>query len=92
MQGVNLLSRPVTLAKQVLQALTRGTKEQFNAKVAEMVSDPQALAVFLQSGPISGQRKLVEAINKRLDPSTQSALIQAVGVQGLTKELGSNSQ
>lgn len=92
LQGVNLLSRPVTLAKEVLQALTRGTKEQFNAKVAEMVSDPQALAVFLQSGPISGQRKLVEAINKRLDPSTQSALIQAVGVQGLTKELGSNSQ
>lgn len=92
LQGVNLLSRPVTLAKEVLQALTRGTKDQFNAKMAEMLSDPQALAVFLQSGPISGQRRLVEAINKRLDPSTQSAFIQAVGVQGLTKELGSNSQ
>lgn len=92
LQGVNLLSRPVTLAKEVLQALTRGTKDQFNAKMAEMLSDPQALAVFLQSGPISGQRRFVEAINKRLDPSTQSAFIQAVGVQGLTKELGSNSQ
>lgn len=92
LQGVNLLSRPVTLAKEVLQALTRGTKEQFNRKMAEMLSDPQALATFLQSGPISGQRKLVDAINKRLDPATQSAFIQAVGVQGLTKELGTNPQ
>lgn len=92
LQGVNLLSRPITLAKEVLQALTRGTKAQFNTKMAELLSDPQALAVFLQSGPISGQRKLAEAINKRLDPSTQSALIQAVGVQGLTKELGQNPQ
>lgn len=92
LQGVNLLSRPVTLAKEVLQALTRGTKDQFNAKMAEMLSDPQALAAFLQSGPISGQRRLVDAINKRLDPATQSALIQAVGVQGLTKELGANPQ
>jgi len=92
LQGVNLLSRPITLAKEVLQMLTRGTKAQFNGKMAELLSDPQALAVFLQSGPISGQRKLVEAINKRLDPSTQSAFIQAVGVQGLTKELGQNPQ
>lgn len=92
LQGVNLLSRPITLAKEVLQALTRGTKEQFNRKMAEMLSDPQALAAFLQSGPISGQRKLAEAINKRLDPATQSAFIQAVGVQGLTKELGTNPQ
>lgn len=92
LQGVNLLSRPVTLAKEVLQALTRGTKDQFNAKMAEMLSDPQALAAFLQSGPISGQRRLVDAINKRLDPATQSAFIQAVGVQGLTKELGANPQ
>lgn len=92
LQGVNLLSRPITLAKEVLQMLTRGTKAQFNGKMAELLSDPQALAVFLQSGPISGQRKLVEAINKRLDPATQSAFIQAVGVQGLTKELGQNPQ
>jgi hypothetical protein len=92
LQGVNLLSRPITLAKEVLQMLTRGTKAQFNGKMAELLSDPQALAVFLQSGPISGQRKLAEAINKRLDPATQNAFIQAVGVQGLTKELGSNSQ
>lgn len=92
LQGVNLLSRPVTLAKEVLQALTRGTRTQFNNKMAEMLSDPQALATFLQSGPISGQRKLVDAINKRLDPATQSAFIQAVGVQGLTKELGTNPQ
>ncbi len=92
LQGVNLLSRPITLAKEVLQMLTRGTKAQFNSKMAELLSDPQAMAVFLQSGPISGQRKLVEAINKRLDPTTQSALIQAVGVQGLTKELGQNPQ
>ena len=92
LQGVNLLSRPVTLAKEVLQALTRGTKDQFNAKMAELLSDPQAMAAFLQSGPISGQRRLVDAINKRLDPATQSAFIQAVGVQGLTKELGANPQ
>lgn len=92
LQGVNLLSRPITLAKEVLQALTRGTRTQFNNKMAEMLSDPQALATFLQSGPISGQRKLAEAINKRLDPATQSAFIQAVGVQGLTKELGTNPQ
>ena len=92
LQGVNLLSRPITLAKEVMQALTRGSKAQFNAKMAEMLSDPQAMAVFLQSGPISGQRKLVEAMNKRFDPATQNAFIQAIGVQGLTKELGSNPE
>lgn len=87
-KDINALTRAVTLAKGVLHALSRGGKEQFNEKMAALLADPNALAMFMQSGPISGQRKLAEAINKRLNPETQRALLQAIGVQGITKQLG----
>ena len=87
-KDVNALNRYLTLAKGALHALSRGGKDQFNQKMAELMMEPNALALFMQSGPISGQRKLAEAINKRLSPETQSAWLQAVGVQPIAKQAG----
>lgn len=88
LQDVNLLSRPVTIAKEVLQYLSRGSKEDFEKKFIELTMDPQALAVFLQAGPITGQRKLIEAMNKKLSPRGQQIFLQAVTVSDPARTAG----
>lgn len=88
LQDVNLLSRPVTIAKEVLQYLSRGSKEDFEKKFIELAMDPQALAVFLQAGPITTQRKLIEAMNKKLSPQGRQIFLQAVTVSDPARTAG----
>lgn len=88
LQGVNLLSRSVTIAKEALQYLARGSKEDFEKKVIELTMDPQALATFLQAGPITGQRKLIDAMNKKLSERGQQIFLQAVTVSDPARTAG----
>jgi hypothetical protein len=63
-----------------MQALSRGNKEEFERKFIDLAMNPQAMAAFMQSGPITTQRKLIEAMNKRLSPEGQRILIQSATV------------
>jgi hypothetical protein len=80
LEGTSLLSRAYTVAKEVMQALSRGNKEEFERKFIDLAMNPQAMAAFMQSGPITTQRKLIEAMNKRLSPEGQRILIQSATV------------
>lgn len=88
LSGVNLLSRPVTLAKEMLQFLSRGSKEDFEKKFIELAMNPQAMAEFMQAGPITNQRKLIEAMNKRLSERGRGILLQAVTVSPAARQAG----
>lgn len=88
LEGTGFLSRAYTVAKEVMQALSRGNKEEFEKKFTELALDPQAMAAFMQAGPITGQRKLIEAMNKRLSPEGQRLLIQSVTVGEPSRSVG----
>jgi hypothetical protein len=80
LEGTSLLSRGYTIAKEVMQALSRGNKEEFEKKFIQLAMNPQAMAAFMQAGPITTQRKLIGAMNKRLSPEGQRILIQSATV------------
>jgi hypothetical protein len=84
----NFLNRTYTIVKETLQALSRGNKEEFEKNFINLAMDPQALAIFMQAGPITTQRKLIEAMNKRLSPEAQRILIQATAVSGPAQAAG----
>lgn len=88
LEGTQFLNRAYTIAKETLGYLARGKRIEFEKKFTELALDPQAMAIFIQSGPITTQRKLVEAMNKYLSPEGQRLLIQSVGVAPLARETG----
>lgn len=88
LEGTQFLNRAYTITKEVLGYLARGKRSEFEKKFTELALDPQAMAIFIQSGPITTQRKLVEAMNKYLSPEGQRLLIQSVGVAPMARETG----
>lgn len=88
LEGTGFLSRAYTVAKEVMQALSRGNKEEFEKKFIDLAMDPQAMAAFMQAGPITTQRKLIEAMNKRLSPEGQRILIQSATVGEPARAVG----
>ena len=88
LEGTGFLSRTYTVAKEVMQALSRGNKEEFEKKFIELAMDPQAMAAFMQAGPVTTQRKLIQAMNKRLSPEGQRILIQSATVGEPARTVG----
>lgn len=88
LEGVQLLSRSVSIAKLAMQALSRGNKADFEKKFLDVSLDPQAMAALMQAGPITGQRKLIEAINRNLSPEAQAVFRQSMGVSDTAREVG----
>lgn len=88
LEGTAFLSRAYTVAKEVMQALSRGSKEEFERKFIQLAMDPEAMAALMQAGPITNQRKFVEALNKRLSPEGQRILIQTTTVGGPARAAG----
>lgn len=88
LEGLGLLNQAYTLAKEALGYLARGKRAEFENKFTELALDPQGMAVFIQSGPITNQRKFVEAINKSLSPQAQQILLQSVATVPLARETG----
>lgn len=87
-ESVGLLNRAYTLTKEVLGYITRGNAEKARESFAKLSLEPQGMAVFMQAGPITAQRKFVAALNKVLTPEQQQILIQATTVQGPARTAG----
>lgn len=87
-ENVGLLNRAYTLTKEVLGYITRGNAEKARESFAKLSLEPQGMAVFMQAGPITAQRKFVAALNKVLTPEQQQVLIQATTVQGPARTAG----
>jgi len=88
----NFLNRYYTIAKETMQYLSRGNKEEFEKSFITLAMDPKALAAFMQAGPITNQRKLVEAMNKKLSPESQRILIQSTAVSGPAQAAGEDNR
>lgn len=88
LEGLGLFNQAYTLAKEALGYLARGKRAEFENKFTELSLNPQAMALFIQSGPITNQRKFVAAINKSLSPQAQQILLQSVATVPLAREAG----
>jgi len=88
LEGLGLFNQAYTLAKEALGYLARGKRAEFENKFTELSLNPQAMALFIQSGPITNQRKFVAAINKSLSPEAQQILLQSVATVPLAREAG----
>lgn len=84
----NFLNRAYTAAKELMLVLSRGSKEEFEKGFIKLAMDPPAMAAFIQAGPISGQRKLIEAMNKKLSPEGQRILLQSFTAGEISRTAG----
>lgn len=78
----NLLNRTATIINTVLSAAKSNANEQLNARMAELLLDPQQLAVFLQAVPKKQAKNIATILYPRLTPENQKALLQATNISG----------
>lgn len=64
----SILSRPVVIARGVLETLRKGSQRQFDAKVAELMLDPQKMASFLDEINKPQAKGVAEAMMAKLSP------------------------
>ena len=82
-----LLSRAVTLTKEALGLLQQGNQQKFNAKMAELMLEPAAMAQLMSSGVDKGRiSTLVSSMFKYMDEPTKAAFIQSFTVPTASRE------
>lgn len=85
----SLLSRTLTLGKAAIEHLQRGNAKEFNNKMAELMLDPAATALFMTSGVKQGKlNELVSSMMKMMDEPTKAAFIQSFTVPTAAQEVG----
>lgn len=85
------LSATVTVFNNMLDALQRGNKAEFNKKVSELMLDPPKLAQFMTTQIPQGRvKELVSSMTKGMDEPTKRAFIQSFVVKPVAGALGSD--
>lgn len=85
----SLLSRTLTLGKAAIEYLQRGNAKEYNNKMAELMLDPAATALFMTSGVKQGKlNELVSSMMKMMDEPTKAAFIQSFTVPTASQEIG----
>jgi hypothetical protein len=75
-EGINVLDRYVTVFKSAMESLRRGSQDKFDAKVAELMADPQKLALFIESIPKKDAANVATAMYAKMSPQMQQAFQQ----------------
>lgn len=68
-----VLERSVFIAREVLNRIQRGSKEEFDKKAAELLLDPNKLSQFLSVIPKSQTKRITEAMLARMSPKVREA-------------------
>lgn len=85
----SLLSRTLTLGKAAIEYLQKGNAKEYNNKMAELMLDPAATALFMTSGVKQGKiNELVSSMMKMMDEPTKAAFIQSFTVPTAAQEVG----
>lgn len=75
-EGINVLDRYVTIFKSAMESLRRGNQDKFDAKVAELMADPQKLALFIEAIPKKDAANIATAMYAKMSPQMQQAFQQ----------------
>lgn len=85
------LSATVTVFNNMLDALQRGNKAEFNKKLSELMLDPPKLAQFMTTQIPQGKvNELVSSMTKGMDEPTKRAFVQAFAVKPVVGAMGSD--
>jgi hypothetical protein len=68
-----LLNSKITLAKSVLNALKNGNQKDFDAKVSELMLDPQKLADFLEYIPKKDTENITASMMAKMSPEPRKS-------------------
>jgi hypothetical protein len=71
-----LLSSTITVAKAVLDILKNGSQKELDAKVSELMLDPQKLANFLENVPKKETSNITASLMAKMSPATRDAFKQ----------------
>lgn len=83
------LSATVTVFNNMLDALQRGNKAEYNKFVSTLMLDPPKLAQFMTTQIPQGRlNELVKAMTKGMDEGTKRAFIQSFAVKPVTGAMG----
>lgn len=86
--GVNILSRPVTIMKDLMHYIKKGNQKMIDTKTAELMLDPQSLATFLETIPVSKFDKLMPLWIKNMSPDFAQSFISRFGIASGTTLVG----
>lgn len=80
------LSTAVTFTKNVLRDLVKGSQEDFDRRMTEMLLDPQKFAAFLETVPSKNQDAVFKAIQYKASPNIRQRLLNIYTQPVPTKE------
>ena len=79
-QTPNLLSRGITIAKTLVEALQRGNQAKVDAQLTELMLNPQQMAAFLEVMPKQSFPQVVGSIFKTGSPKAREAFYRRFAV------------
>lgn len=85
------LSATVTVFNNMLDALQRGNKAEFNKKLSELMLDPPKLAQFMTTQIPQGKvNEVVSSMTKGMDEQTKRAFVQSFAVKPVVGAIGTD--
>jgi hypothetical protein len=72
------VSAGITAAKSIMEALRTKSQRQFDAQIAELVSNPQQLGAFIESIPKKDLKNVADAMVLKMSPTMQQAFKKAL--------------
>jgi hypothetical protein len=72
----SFISAKVTLVKNILRDVVKGTQADFDSRMAELLLDPAKFATFLESVPNREQEAIFKVMQTRMKPSYKEQFLQ----------------
>lgn len=78
----SLLERSLVFTRAVLIALQNGSVKEFNAKIADLMLDPQKMADFIDSIPKDRSKEVVNLMTEKMSPDLRQSFGKFFTLQG----------
>lgn len=86
------ISTTMSVVRSVLASLARGSQAEFNTKIAQLMADPQKLALFIKSLPPKQMDKFAEALMAKMNDQNRTAFMKIIEVTPETVTRGTGSE
>lgn len=83
LRDVNFLDQRITAMKGVFDKMRRGSQKEFDAKIAEMMANPQQLGLFIEAIPKKEIPNVTAAMAAKMTPPTREAFLQMMGTASM---------
>lgn len=86
------ISTTMSVVRSVLSSLARGSQAEFNTKIAQLMADPQKLALFIKALPPKQMDKFAEALMAKMNDQNRTAFMKMIEVTPETVTRGTGSE